>query len=87
MHEVLLDRQLEDAQHAGLSLVVGIAGAVESFCGPAFGAGQYALLGIVLQRALLINLAVSAPPILLWFLARDRLLWWADDRGMAAAAR
>ncbi|EFJ42525.1 hypothetical protein VOLCADRAFT_66930 [Volvox carteri f. nagariensis] len=50
----------------GLSLVVGMGSAVETFCGQAFGAAHYPLLGLVLQRAALICLLTCALPLALW---------------------
>lgn len=74
------------ASPAGLALVIGLAGAVDTFAAQAFGASRHGLLGVVLQRALLINLAASVAPILLWALGGERLLWWAGEPRMAAAA-
>ena len=59
---------------------------MDTFCSQAFGGGQHRLLGTILQRALLINLAACLPPILLWTITGRQLLWWAEDKHMAAAA-
>lgn len=37
---------------SGLSLLLGFASAMETFCGQAYGARNYKLVGVVLQRAL-----------------------------------
>ncbi|KXZ53173.1 hypothetical protein GPECTOR_7g1065 [Gonium pectorale] len=46
--------------------VVGMASAVETFCGQAFGAGHHRVLGVVLQRAVLLCLLTCALPLALW---------------------
>ncbi|KAG2447110.1 hypothetical protein HYH02_007858 [Chlamydomonas schloesseri] len=50
----------------GLSLVVGMGSAVETFCGQAHGAGRHGALGVVLQRAVLLCLATCCVPLALW---------------------
>lgn len=68
-------------------MVVGLAGAVDTFASQASGAGNAPLLGVILQRALAINAAACVPPILLWWLAPGTtLLFWEEDPSMAAAA-
>lgn len=71
---------------AGMSLVIGLAGGVDTFASQAFGAGNLTLLGVVLQRALLINALACVPPASLWWAAGGRLLWWATDPAMGAEA-
>ncbi|KAG2444376.1 hypothetical protein HXX76_001132 [Chlamydomonas incerta] len=50
----------------GLSLVVGVGSAVDTFCGQAHGAGRHGALGVVLQRAALMCLATCCVPLALW---------------------
>ncbi|GFH26725.1 multidrug and toxic compound extrusion protein, partial [Haematococcus lacustris] len=50
----------------GYSLVVGLSAGCDAISAQAFGAGNYLLLGVVLQRAILICWAVSLPVLLLW---------------------
>ena len=50
----------------GLSVVQGLNAALETFCGQAWGAGNYPAVGIVLQRALLVNSALTVVVSLLW---------------------
>ncbi|XP_059647254.1 protein DETOXIFICATION 24-like isoform X3 [Cornus florida] len=40
-------------------VVLGMSSATETLCGQAFGAGQYHMLGIYLQRSWIVNLAVA----------------------------
>ena len=44
----------------GQSLIFGLATGVETLAGQSFGAGNYQQVGIVLQRALIINLLAAA---------------------------
>lgn len=52
----------------GVSVVCGLAAAMETFCGQAFGARQFRLLGRVLQCALALCMCVAAPAAALWAL-------------------
>ncbi|KAG2605641.1 hypothetical protein PVAP13_4NG083900 [Panicum virgatum] len=45
----------------GFSLLLGMASALDTLCGQAFGAGQHHLLGIYMQRAMLLLTVVSIP--------------------------
>ena len=58
----------------GLAVVFGIGSGLDTFAGQAFGANRHALLGVVLQRALLLSLLASVPCIALWVFAGERLL-------------
>ena len=46
--------------------MLGVVTAMETFCGQAHGARRYALVGVVLQRALLIVGLFCAASIALW---------------------
>ncbi|XAR50238.1 hypothetical protein NMG60_11004508 [Bertholletia excelsa] len=50
----------------GFSLMLGMGGALETFCGQAYGAGQYQMLGVHLQRAMLVLTLTSVPIALIW---------------------
>eukprot|EP00877_Chromochloris_zofingiensis_P013278 jgi/Chrzof1/8203/Cz03g01120.t1 len=50
----------------GYSIVSGLASAMETLCGQAYGAGNYGMLGIVLQRAQLACSTLCLPVILAW---------------------
>ncbi|CAK9185605.1 unnamed protein product [Ilex paraguariensis] len=45
----------------GFSLLMGMASALDTFCGQSYGAKQYCMLGIHMQRAMFILLLVSIP--------------------------
>ncbi|KAL5748170.1 hypothetical protein ACOSQ2_025467 [Xanthoceras sorbifolium] len=50
----------------GFSFMLGMASALETLCGQAFGAKQYHMLGIHMQRAMLVLTLVSIPIAVLW---------------------
>eukprot|EP00892_Ulva_mutabilis_P006630 jgi/Ulvmu1/4339/UM002_0062.1 len=51
---------------AGFSIVIGLLGAMDTLCGQAWGALEYRTCGVVLQRGMLVTIAVSVPIILCW---------------------
>ena len=67
----------------GLSLLIGFSSAMETFCGQAYGAGRYDLLGLVLQRALLLLTLVAAAVALLWTQMEGVLLALGQDGAIA----
>eukprot|EP00891_Asterochloris_glomerata_P000920 jgi/Astpho2/920/Aster-00759 len=50
----------------GFSVLMGLSSAMETLCGQNFGAGNYAALGVILQRSLLISGIVFAMIMALW---------------------
>jgi MATE family multidrug resistance protein len=46
---------------------LGMASALDTLCGQAFGARQYYLLGIYMQRAMFLLTLVSVPVAVIWF--------------------
>eukprot|EP00253_Pinus_taeda_P010400 PITA_10400 len=50
----------------GFSVLMGMASALETLCGQAYGAKQYHLLGIQLQRAIFALFCVSIPLAVIW---------------------
>ncbi|KAK3227845.1 hypothetical protein Dsin_007707 [Dipteronia sinensis] len=50
----------------GFSFMLGMGSALETLCGQAYGAKQYHLLGIHMQRAMLVLTLISIPIALLW---------------------
>ncbi|KAK9806774.1 hypothetical protein WJX72_002374 [[Myrmecia] bisecta] len=70
----------------GNSLVWGIISAMETFCGQAFGACHYGLLGVILQRALLIGSLVATPCAVAWIWADKVLELLGQNASLAAMA-
>ncbi|OAY82686.1 Protein DETOXIFICATION 48 [Ananas comosus] len=74
------------ANITGYSVLSGLAMGMEPICGQAFGARQPRLLGLTLQRCVLLLLAASLPISLLWLNARRLLLLSGQDPLLAACA-
>ncbi|KAL3689690.1 hypothetical protein R1sor_015999 [Riccia sorocarpa] len=51
----------------GSSIMMGMASALETFCGQAYGAKEYRLMGIFLQRAVVVLSLVCIPISILWW--------------------
>ncbi|CAN6582217.1 unnamed protein product [Malus baccata var. baccata] len=60
--------------------------ALETLCGQAYGAKQYRMLGVHMQKAMLILLAVSIPLSLIWFYTSDILMALHQDHEISAEA-
>jgi multidrug resistance protein, MATE family len=65
---------------------LGMASALDTLCGQAFGAGQYHLLGIYMQRAMLLLTLASVPLAVAWFYTGRILLLFGQDPAIAAEA-
>ncbi|XWS52163.1 hypothetical protein CRYUN_Cryun11dG0043400 [Craigia yunnanensis] len=74
------------ASVTGFSLLRGIASALDTFCGQSYGAKQYQMLGIHLQRAMIILLLVSIPLAFICANAGDVLLFFRQDPEISAEA-
>jgi MATE family multidrug resistance protein len=74
------------ANVTGFSFLSGMASALDTLCGQAFGAGQYGLLGVYKQRAALVLALASVPVALVWASAGSILLAIGQDPDIAAEA-
>lgn len=54
------------ANVTGSSLLMGMAGALDTLCGQAYGAKQYRMLGLYLQRGLIVLNIACVPLSILW---------------------
>ena len=71
----------------GLSVVMGLAAGMETLCGQAFGARRFQLIGLVMQRAMIVCLVTSAVIILgLWWNIEPILIFLHQDREVADGA-
>ncbi|WCJ36135.1 MATE efflux family protein [Euphorbia peplus] len=50
----------------GFSFMLGMGSALETLCGQAYGAKQYHMLGVHMQRAMLVLILISIPISLIW---------------------
>ncbi|XP_066372989.1 protein DETOXIFICATION 16-like isoform X2 [Miscanthus floridulus] len=70
----------------GFSLLLGMASALDTLCGQAYGGRRYNLLGIYKQRAMLLLTLVSVPLAIIWFYTGEILLLFGQDADIAAEA-
>eukprot|EP00877_Chromochloris_zofingiensis_P009804 jgi/Chrzof1/5077/Cz15g10270.t1 len=70
----------------GLSLVVGIGSGLQTFSGQAYGAHQWPLLGVILQRATIICWLTALLPLALWTQAHRLLLLLGQQEALASLA-
>nr|CAD1844539.1 unnamed protein product [Ananas comosus var. bracteatus] len=75
------------ANITGYSVLSGLAMGMEPICGQAFGARRHAVLGLALQRTVLLLLCVSLPIAILWASMRPLLILCGQDEAIAAAAQ
>ncbi|KAL4347149.1 hypothetical protein GQ457_17G025530 [Hibiscus cannabinus] len=75
------------ANITGYSILSGLAMGMESICGQAFGAKRYAVLGITLQRTVLLLLVSSLPISVLWANMRKILILCGQDEIIAMEAQ
>ncbi|RVW16241.1 hypothetical protein VitviT2T_002066 [Vitis vinifera] len=75
------------ANITGYSILSGLAMGMEPICGQAFGAQRYKLLGLTLQRTVLLLLLTSIPIAFLWFNMKEILLFCGQDEDIATEAQ
>ncbi|XP_062153586.1 protein DETOXIFICATION 49 isoform X2 [Alnus glutinosa] len=75
------------ANITGYSILSGLAMGMEPICGQAFGAKKHTLLGLSLQRTVLLLLCTSIPISLLWLNMKKILLFCGQDEAIAAEAQ
>ncbi|KAK6783775.1 hypothetical protein RDI58_017229 [Solanum bulbocastanum] len=75
------------ASVSGLSLLqLGSASALDTLCGQSYGAKQYHMLGIHMQRAMLVLLLATVPLACIWANAGHILVLLGQDLKIAAEA-
>ncbi|VFQ86798.1 unnamed protein product [Cuscuta campestris] len=74
------------ANITGYSVLTGLALGMEPICGQAHGAKQTALLGLTLQRTVLLLLSAAVPISFLWLNMYRILLWCGQDEKISAVA-
>ncbi|XP_034710437.1 protein DETOXIFICATION 49 [Vitis riparia] len=75
------------ANITGYSILSGLAMGMEPICGQAFGAKRHALLGLSLQRTVLLLLFTSLPIAFLWLNMKRILLFCGQDEDIATEAQ
>ncbi|KAK6921242.1 Multi antimicrobial extrusion protein [Dillenia turbinata] len=74
------------ASVTGNSLMTGMASALDTLCGQSYGAKQYHMLGIHMQRAMLILMLVCVPLSLIWANTGAILIAVGQDEEIASGA-
>ncbi|XP_015072052.1 protein DETOXIFICATION 48-like isoform X2 [Solanum pennellii] len=74
------------ANITGYSVISGLAMGMEPICGQAYGAKQMKLLGITLQRTVLLLLSTSIPISFMWLNMKTILLWCGQDEDISNMA-
>ncbi|KAK9740373.1 hypothetical protein RND81_03G030500 [Saponaria officinalis] len=75
------------ANITGYSVISGLAMGMEPICGQAYGAKQMKLLGLTLQRTVLLLFSASIPIALMWANMRTILLWCGQDEQISSVAQ
>ncbi|KAI5655101.1 hypothetical protein M9H77_32288 [Catharanthus roseus] len=74
------------ANITGYSVISGLAMGMEPICGQAYGAKQMKLLGLTLQRTVLLLLSTSIPISFLWLTMKKILLFCGQDEEISSMA-
>ncbi|KAK3005495.1 hypothetical protein RJ639_016054 [Escallonia herrerae] len=74
------------ANITGYSILSGLAMGMEPICGQAFGARRFKLLGLTLQKAVLLLLLTSIPISFLWCNVKKILLFCGQEDDIASVA-
>ncbi|TYK28475.1 protein DETOXIFICATION 16-like isoform X1 [Cucumis melo var. makuwa] len=70
----------------GFTVLLGMASALDTFCGQSYGAKQYHMLGIHVQRAMFILSLVSIPLAVIWANTGEILKLLGQDAQISAEA-
>ncbi|KAM6543094.1 hypothetical protein CsatB_007541 [Cannabis sativa] len=74
------------ANITGYSVISGLAMGMEPICGQAYGAKQWKLLGLTLQRTVLLLLSTSIPISFMWLNMKNILLLCGQDHEISSMA-
>lgn len=75
------------ANITGYSIISGLAMGMEPICGQAYGAKQWKILGLTLQRTILLLLSTSIPISFTWLNMKRILLWSGQDNEISSMAQ
>ncbi|WOK93374.1 protein DETOXIFICATION 16 [Canna indica] len=70
----------------GFSFLLGMSTALDTLCGQAFGAKEYYMLGIHMQRAMIVLTLASIPIAVIWYYTGPILKLCGQDPDIAAEA-
>jgi len=66
---------------------MGLASALDTFCGQSYGAQQYHMLGVHTQGAMLVLILVSIPVSIIWVYLEPILVLLHQNKEVAALAQ
>ena len=75
------------ANITGYSVISGLAMGMEPICGQAYGAKQWKLLGLTLQRTVFLLLSTSIPISFMWLNMKRILLSFGQDQEISSMAQ
>ncbi|XP_055819501.1 protein DETOXIFICATION 49-like [Solanum dulcamara] len=75
------------ANITGYSILSGLAMGMEPICGQAFGGKRFKILGLTLQRTILLLLLTSIPISILWLYMQKLLIFCGQDHEIASMAQ
>ncbi|XP_004490498.1 protein DETOXIFICATION 48-like [Cicer arietinum] len=75
------------ANITGYSVISGLAMGMEPICGQAYGAKQWKILGLTLQRTILLLLSTSIPISFIWLNMETILLWSGQNQEISSKAQ
>ncbi|CAK8537776.1 unnamed protein product [Lathyrus sativus] len=75
------------ANITGYSVISGLAMGMEPICGQAYGAKQWKILGLTLQRTVLLLLSTSIPISFIWSNMKTILLFSGQDQEISSMAQ
>ncbi|KAL2894847.1 Protein DETOXIFICATION 48 [Bienertia sinuspersici] len=75
------------ANITGYSVISGLAMGMEPICGQAYGAKQMKLLGLTLQRTVLLLFSTCIPISLMWVNMKRILVWCGQDEDISSVAQ
>lgn len=68
-------------------LMLGMGSAVETLCGQAFGANKYEMLGVYMQRSMILLTLTGIPLTVIYIFSKDILLLLGEPEEIASLAR
>ncbi|XP_022973952.1 protein DETOXIFICATION 3-like isoform X2 [Cucurbita maxima] len=71
----------------GISVILGMAGALETLCGQAYGAQQYQKIGVYTYSCMICLLLACFPISILWFFTDKLLISIGQDPSISSIAR
>ncbi|MCL7041347.1 hypothetical protein MKW94_021060 [Papaver nudicaule] len=67
-------------------LMLGMGSAVETLCGQAYGAGKYEMLGVYLQRSMILLMATGVPLTIIYIFSEPILIFLGESTAIASAS-